>query len=696
MQELALEHQETTPLRASISDHCEVKQSLQIDCHDTFSECQSAKRIKTILLKYNENITKARAKSANELHEAIHRISWTDSNRQLLNDFYHIKYDHKTGADPNQFNAFYEYLFDDDTLICDIEDCHATKTYYARRNRSYLSSQDRQDHHMIYSNGYNFVCRIHVYFIHSFHTSQSKLASNEIAIEQIERQLSQCKDEDENTIHDKKLELLPSVMNCKTKSSTSVNVLQDYAKFITKEGRSINWAQICAVLTTKKIIIKKDKLEKIFDDYGYDEEQLIRDICNVLVHEREDKTLLYDTMTNELNPCDEQYIRMIYGIICHEYIMTNPDHFTKILQSIASNLNPRLDPQEIADIARNAGLNASVFIKGATQFKNSIQFAKTFKTMTNWNKKEWSNIYVTMNKWKTLHIVPNVVTSSADNDLNYSEISIVLANNNVMIDQHELRNAFHEHLYSKSQLINDLCNILMRGNDEETLLGQILVKTLKYNDCESKQIIYDALLYDYIKKEDLNRENFIKLLQIVASEIIADVNCQQVATIATNDNLSSAVFNKKMPEFKNARSFASSFKTMDKWDKKSWCKIYHTINQWTPFKRNLSKSACTDIHAIPHPYELELEYEESKYKEIPVDDDPETELTDIILQFCALTTTTEHIATQYLEESQWSLCIAMNKFYLDNYDNNINDTSVDGAVYNHGIAFWYWSSEACT
>eukprot|EP01083_Nonionella_stella_P053862 142329_1 len=135
---------------------------------------------------------------------------------------------------------------------------------------------------------------------------------------------------------------------------------------------------------------------------------------------------------------------------------------------------------------------------------------------------------------------------------------------------------------------------------------------------------------------------------------------------------------------------------MDKWDKKSWCKIYHTINQWTPFKRNLSKSACTDIHAIPHPYELELEYEESKYKEIPVDDDPETELTDIILQFCALTTTTEHIATQYLEESQWSLCIAMNKFYLDNYDNNINDTSVDGAVYNHGIAFWYWSSEACT
>eukprot|EP01083_Nonionella_stella_P008238 23714_1 len=183
----------------------------QTDCNGTFFQCQSAKRIKSILLKYDESIMKTRA------NKAIHHIVWTDSHRQLLNDFYHIKYDHKTDIDPNQYIAFYKYLYDDDALICNIEDCHATNTYYARRNRSHFSSQHEiNGMHHIYS-GYNFVCRIHVYFIHSLDISQSKLPINEI--EQIERKLSECKDEDDDTIHDKKLALLSSMMRCNTKSN---------------------------------------------------------------------------------------------------------------------------------------------------------------------------------------------------------------------------------------------------------------------------------------------------------------------------------------------------------------------------------------------------------------------------------------------------------------------------------------------
>eukprot|EP01084_Bolivina_argentea_P277467 473697_1 len=66
-------------------------------CNDTFIHCKSSIRIKTILEQYNKMITdkkKTENQTQNDVHELINDKAFNGnySDLQLINDFYHIKY----------------------------------------------------------------------------------------------------------------------------------------------------------------------------------------------------------------------------------------------------------------------------------------------------------------------------------------------------------------------------------------------------------------------------------------------------------------------------------------------------------------------------------------------------------------------------------------------------------------------------
>eukprot|EP01084_Bolivina_argentea_P143533 251999_1 len=76
------------------------------NCHnyknDSFSQCQSANRIKLILDSYNKIVSVKKNKTEyqlqNEINQLLNNILFDRkySNVELLNDFYHIKYAHHT------------------------------------------------------------------------------------------------------------------------------------------------------------------------------------------------------------------------------------------------------------------------------------------------------------------------------------------------------------------------------------------------------------------------------------------------------------------------------------------------------------------------------------------------------------------------------------------------------------------------
>eukprot|EP01084_Bolivina_argentea_P195719 335680_1 len=431
---------------------------ITLACIYSFMYCKSAIRIKTLLQKYNKIISdktdKSKSQMENDIDELINKTSFngTYSNIKLMNDFYHIKYDHQTNDNLHEFDSFYNYLCDNhNALKCDIDDCFSAKRYYSRR-RAYDPIQNSNSNHSL---TLKILCRIHTYFIHAYDTVQ--LNGDEIQF--IETTLNESKNTDEDLLHDEKFQLLSTAINNKRRSTLTLSAGLDYSKFTTKDVESINCQTLSSALAMHHIIIEQNRLINVFHDYGYDKLQLIDDLCNVLLTEEEEDVLLSEILKNEFN-YDENQSQIIYGIICHQYVMMNTTDFVKILQATASKYIPDVICDEIAKIAADAKLNGNVFVKGTTEFKNSINFAKMFKSITNWDKKQWTKIYKIMNKWKTqkrkaTNTVRILATQKNKNDCSNNQ-EIELKDDKLNFHFIEQENKYNEeHQYNEENKYNE-------------------------------------------------------------------------------------------------------------------------------------------------------------------------------------------------------------------------------------------------
>eukprot|EP01084_Bolivina_argentea_P306560 529756_1 len=499
------------------------QQSVDRTCEFEFSTCTSAIRIKTILNKHNRISSDKKAQQhdlKNQISNVMKNMLLSNSQYStldLMNDFFHIKYNHNSNDDPNQFNLFYAYLFDNDNVLkCDISYCQSAKRYYNRNKRSF-----QQDPNKNMNNCYalNLMDRIHSYFIHSYDVSQL----NHDEIKYIEQKLDECKQNDEDMLNDKKLEVLSAAMNNKRHNRSIFNDYSDYNKFVTSE------------------------------------------------------------------------------------------YFPSI---------------------------------------------------------------------------------------NYKELSAILANNDIKTN--DLATVFEHYGYDKDQLIADLCDILMNKSEDNILLSEIFSNQLKCKNREIRQTMYNTILYEYIKKDDFNQTNFIKILQITALKFIPDVNCEEIAKIAAETNLTGKIFVKGGAEFKNSKQFATIFKSMNNWKKKPWSKIYVTINQWKAPSIKKPKITCEPPPISQTKLSISITAEDEKDEEKQIMEEETIDGTDahIIQQFCALTLAKPNVAVLFLKDSEWNVCFAVDKYYACNSDVsrlNIIDVSgvndVQTAVYNIGIAFWYWENE---
>eukprot|EP01084_Bolivina_argentea_P077876 141322_1 len=351
------------------------KQTLHHDCNGRFGDCSAASRMKLILNEYNNIINYQKKQSEFTLqyqsNQLINNIICNGqySDVELLNDFYHIKYDHNTNDDPDQFTLFYKYALGNDisVLNCDSNNCHSDY----RRNRSIVSSQYTTLH---------ILSRIHVYFIHSHDIAQL----NDDEIQYINQRLSESKQNDEDAFL---LSDSETVSNCQYQS-----------KFITSDCECINYADVSSILSTNGVLITTKELSNGFDHYGYHKQQLIEDLSNIMIEENEENALLSHILLNELN-CDQHNRKLICSILCHKYIMMNNQDFISVLLILARKFASKVDPDEIVQIVTSSNLTAKLFIKGSLEFKNRIKFCKIFKHVKNFNKKQWSKIYEKIDQW---------------------------------------------------------------------------------------------------------------------------------------------------------------------------------------------------------------------------------------------------------------------------------------------------------
>eukprot|EP01084_Bolivina_argentea_P077003 139597_1 len=207
-----------------------------------FTKCPSAHRIKLLLSEYDKIIddtsqieeidiqTKTNKLVNNLLSDKD--INYSNVHVKLMNDFYHIKYNHNINDDRTQFDEFHQYLTDNkNKLTCDMNYCKSVERYNRNRNKL-LSIQldntandnnDIKDQYSLF-----LLSRIHTFFIHSFETA---ILTND-EIKYIEGQLDEFKQADDDTLNDKKLALITKIVHQKKQKTISANIPVYNLKYI--------------------------------------------------------------------------------------------------------------------------------------------------------------------------------------------------------------------------------------------------------------------------------------------------------------------------------------------------------------------------------------------------------------------------------------------------------------------------------
>eukprot|EP01084_Bolivina_argentea_P266586 452186_1 len=279
------------------------------------------------------------------------------------------------------------------------------------------------------------------------------------------------------------------------------------------------------------------------------------------------------------------------------------------------------------------------------------------------------------------------------------EICIILKNNDIPMDEFNLTVAFANYCYDKQQLMDDLCDIILNRNDDNTTISDILANVMEFVDRKQKQQLYDVILYKYFKKQQLDNTNFIKILQSTANELYPNDNWDGIEQIAVSYNLTGKVFikDKENPDFKNSVKFGKIFNSMDNWDRKKWQTIYVTINKWSALK-----SSCT-VYAPNTDKKNDLDDTDESIDFMDAGTD-----IDIINTFCVLTSVHKNTAIFWLEATHWNITFALNQYWSLNGDlskiifhpeDQHTDEKIDTdekekeIIYQKGIQFYYWKSQ---
>eukprot|EP01083_Nonionella_stella_P159497 520361_1 len=210
---------------------------------------------------------------------------------------------------------------------------------------------------------FNILCRIHTYFIHSHDVSRLS--------------------DDERKYIDNNFKYIESTFEC---------VDGDHMAFVLRKN-------------AHGVDVNVNELQHILYRTQYHMTQLMTDLCDIFTNKMTNDTLLPSIIIEalRLEDNDTQKQQQIYKILlCSGFITKtdlNHNNFIKMLKIAAFKVNPQLNLQEIEQIACDEHLTGTVCVKDTADFMNSLKFAKLFKSIKHWNKTQWTNIYVNIQKW---------------------------------------------------------------------------------------------------------------------------------------------------------------------------------------------------------------------------------------------------------------------------------------------------------
>eukprot|EP01083_Nonionella_stella_P029997 82365_1 len=563
-----------------------------------FSECNATVRIKFILTEIDPT-----SHSKQHLEQFIRALMVnTYTSKSLLNDFNHIKYEHRVDDDDHAFDQCYIYLADGvttkDVNTCDIQHCPYYRQY-KQRSKPETPVTPHEDHkESTETEQYmtDLLTGIHVYFIHSYQIH--RVTPTEL--DDIDNAMDR-KQSDDDALQDQKMILIADKLTAKR---INVDLPRDKQKYVQYQPHTtpcvVDFEAVYSILKKHKISIAMTHIESAFCKYKHkeDKHRFIADIIDAFFALNDEELQANSINTNELK-CDKETRRNVYKYILYEYFEQkdiNNANWIKIAEHIITGWKSQIDLNKFRAIALERNINGHIFIKESTQFRNSIKFAPMFKAIDGYNRKQFAKLYRNMNSpW-------NAHSSNIDYSAEMKAIHGVFTRNDILIQMRDVHSLFTTHqLHDAAAIAKVMIEsyYTLKYKHKYTSNHDHILRRYLSSCGDPKSItIYRTILLDHFHKHTINIQNVIQMTELIISKAHPHIHldCGAWRQIAAKAQISERMFVKGETEYKSGTQFAKLFGETAGYNKKHFQNIYGVI-------RNLYKEWTISIEPVPSQHE---------------------------------------------------------------------------------------------
>eukprot|EP01084_Bolivina_argentea_P123230 218384_1 len=261
--------------------------------------------------------------------------------------------------------------------------------------------------------------------------------------------------------------------------------------------------------------------------------------------------------------------------------------------------------------------------------------------------------------------------------LDFAAMHEALKRDEIKVDQKNIQHAFSEYEDEKDKhaFISDIIDAFYIATDGKLPAGNKIVAHRLQCDQLMQNAIYGTILYKYIKKTDLNNDNFVKLAQIAISMEHPQIDVDEFVQIATKSkyNIDGQIFSKNSVTFMKSTQFAKLFSSMKNYKKKDFGQIYVKINKWISMK--------------PKPILTEMKSEEEENKKWVEDEKKSGDNNDKILKQSDI----YDLGTRYY---YWKL-YRQHKHYIQSKHANLKDETLHNKLFKFDIKLWQELEHEC-
>ena len=395
-----------------------LEQNMETACSlDDITQCPSARILKILLTRIGKALQKGIGKSNNgsekdQNHNYNVRIQINQilddmmskhqySPTKLLDDFYHLRSEHKIDDDDTRFDAAFDFFKEcSPEKRCDITRCPLMRRHYRDRNCVFWSG-DQVDNEVEADHVFvDTVAMIHCHLLHSFDIN--RLTKEERDRVEVQARHEVNADDEDDDINAWRSTLIAAILHEKQQKMNLVRGIRAVSRYCANDVNTtqsstenakgtVDFAGIAHVIGMREKAVRRALAE-----YVNDKDRFIGDVIDVLYGDGCGTKPL--SLSNALKIEEDHFKKILHGHFKCTQLSTK--NMVKISNVIVRRMEFQIDIDVLNEVITKSGIDGRIYDKNNAESYQSVGvFAQKFKSSPNIKGQHIRRLYNVIRKW---------------------------------------------------------------------------------------------------------------------------------------------------------------------------------------------------------------------------------------------------------------------------------------------------------